>query len=122
MAASSDPIDIHTAVMFQSLHSDHGYLPIQDSSLRGATATVDAATMENMHALITVGERKLAQQSVQGQRRDGEVRGMTYGVAICLILIPETAAERVGGSHTSCRQYGVTGSEKKFGTVRRGRG
>jgi hypothetical protein len=62
MSASSDLVDIHTAVMFQSLHSDHGYLRIQDSSLRGATATVDTATMENMHALITVGERMLAQR------------------------------------------------------------
>jgi hypothetical protein len=40
----------------------------------------------------------------------------------CLILIPEIAAEKVGGSRTSCRQYGVMGSEKKLGMVRRGQG
>jgi hypothetical protein len=62
MAASSDLVDIHTAVMFQSLHSDRGYLRIQDSSLRGAAATVDAATSKNMHALVAVGERMLAQR------------------------------------------------------------
>jgi hypothetical protein len=40
----------------------------------------------------------------------------------CLISIPETTTEKVRGSHTSCRQYGVTGSEKKSGMVRWGRG
>jgi hypothetical protein len=57
MAASNDLVDIHTAVMFQSLHSDRGYLRIQDSSLHGATATP-----ENMHALIAIRERMLAQR------------------------------------------------------------
>ncbi|GJN40716.1 hypothetical protein PR202_gn00009 [Eleusine coracana subsp. coracana] len=62
MQASSDLVDIHTSVMFQSLHSDGGYLRIQDNSLRGAAATVDAATPENMRGLIGIGERMLAQR------------------------------------------------------------
>ncbi|OEL24100.1 Patatin-like protein 1 [Dichanthelium oligosanthes] len=62
MAASSDLVDIHAAVLFQSLHSDGGYLRIQDNSLRGAAATVDAATPENMRALVAIGERMLAQR------------------------------------------------------------
>ncbi|TVU46684.1 hypothetical protein EJB05_06234 [Eragrostis curvula] len=62
MAASSDLVDIHTSVMFQSLHSDAGYLRIQDNSLCGAAATVDAATPENMRELVAIGERMLAQR------------------------------------------------------------
>uniref|UniRef100_A0ACD5XM22 Uncharacterized protein n=1 Tax=Avena sativa TaxID=4498 RepID=A0ACD5XM22_AVESA len=62
MAASSDLVDIHAAVLFQSLHSDGNYLRIQDNSLRGAAATVDAATPENMRELIRIGERMLAQR------------------------------------------------------------
>jgi hypothetical protein len=34
-----------------------------------------------------------------------------------LISIPEMAAKKVGGSRTSCRKYGVMGSEKKSGMV-----
>ncbi|RCV44478.1 hypothetical protein SETIT_9G376800v2 [Setaria italica] len=55
MAASSDLVDIHAAVLFQSLHSD-------GHSLRGAAATVDAATPENMRTLVGIGERMLAQR------------------------------------------------------------
>ncbi|ONL98668.1 patatin-like protein 1 [Zea mays] len=62
MAASSDLVDIHVAAMFQSLHSDGDYLRIQDNSLRGAAATVDAATPENMRTLVGIGERMLAQR------------------------------------------------------------
>ena len=62
MAASSDMVEIHAAVLFQSLHSDGNYLRIQDNSLRGAAATVDAATPENMRELIGIGERMLAQR------------------------------------------------------------
>ncbi|TKV95751.2 hypothetical protein SEVIR_9G382100v4 [Setaria viridis] len=62
MAASSDLVDIHAAVLFQSLHSDGDYLRIQDNSLRGAAATVDAATPENMRTLVGIGERMLAQR------------------------------------------------------------
>jgi hypothetical protein len=49
-------------VLFQSLHSDGNYLRIQDNSLRGAAATVDAATPENMRELLRIGERMLAQR------------------------------------------------------------
>uniref|UniRef100_A0A0D9VUU9 Patatin n=1 Tax=Leersia perrieri TaxID=77586 RepID=A0A0D9VUU9_9ORYZ len=62
MAASSDLVDIHAAVMFQSLHSDGDYLRIQDNTLRGAAATVDAATAENMRDLVGIGERMLEQR------------------------------------------------------------
>ncbi|KAM0859020.1 hypothetical protein ACQ4PT_047449 [Festuca glaucescens] len=62
MAASSDLVDIHAAVLFQSLHSDGNYLRIQDNSLRGPAATVDAATPENMRELVRIGERMLAQR------------------------------------------------------------
>ncbi|WVZ57176.1 hypothetical protein U9M48_007595 [Paspalum notatum var. saurae] len=61
MAASSDLVDIHTAVLFESLHSDGDYLRIQDTSLRGAAATVDVATPENMRTLVGVAERMLVQ-------------------------------------------------------------
>lgn len=63
MAASSDLVDIHAAVLFQSLHSDGDcYLRIQDNSLRGAAATVDTATPDNMRELVRIGERMLAQR------------------------------------------------------------
>ncbi|VAI09312.1 unnamed protein product [Triticum turgidum subsp. durum] len=62
MAASSDLVDIHAAVLFQSLHSDANYLRIQDNSLHGPAATVDAATPENMAELLRIGERMLAQR------------------------------------------------------------
>ncbi|KAL6878440.1 hypothetical protein ACP4OV_012610 [Aristida adscensionis] len=62
MSASSDIVDIHVAVMFQSLHSDRDYLRIQDNSLWGAAATVDTATPENMRDLVGIGERMLAQR------------------------------------------------------------
>ncbi|XP_052149624.1 patatin-like protein 1 [Oryza glaberrima] len=62
MAASSDLVDIHAAVMFQSLHSDGDYLRIQDNTLHGDAATVDAATRDNMRALVGIGERMLAQR------------------------------------------------------------
>ncbi|KAG8097458.1 hypothetical protein GUJ93_ZPchr0013g37732 [Zizania palustris] len=62
MAASSDLVDIHAAVLFQSLHSDGDYLRIQDNSLHGAAATVDTATPENMRDLVRIGERMLEQR------------------------------------------------------------
>jgi hypothetical protein len=62
MAASSDLVDIHTAVMFQSLHSNRGYLRIQDNSLRGAAATVDDTTPEDIRAFVMFGERMLDQR------------------------------------------------------------
>ncbi|KAL5209233.1 hypothetical protein ABZP36_004856 [Zizania latifolia] len=62
MAASSDLVDIHAAVLFQSLHSDGDYLRIQDNSLHGAAATVDTATPENMRDLVGIGERMLEQR------------------------------------------------------------
>uniref|UniRef100_A0A0E0KEM3 Patatin n=1 Tax=Oryza punctata TaxID=4537 RepID=A0A0E0KEM3_ORYPU len=62
MAASSDLVDIHAAVMFQSLHSDGDYLRIQDNTLHGAAATVDAATKDNMRDLVGIGERMLEQR------------------------------------------------------------
>ncbi|KAE8820197.1 patatin-like protein 1 [Hordeum vulgare] len=78
MAASSDLVDIHAAVLFQSLHSDGNYLRIQDNSLHGPAATVDAATPENMAELLRIGERMLAQRVSRVNVETGryeEIRG-----------------------------------------------
>lgn len=62
MAASSDLVDIHVAVKFQLLRSERNYLRIQDNTLDGVAAAMDAATPENMRNLVQVGERMLAQR------------------------------------------------------------
>jgi hypothetical protein len=42
-------------------------------------------------------------------------RPCVHGRDGCLILIPKKAAEKVGGSRTLCRQYGVTGQRRSRG-------
>ncbi|XP_047078067.1 patatin-like protein 1 [Lolium rigidum] len=61
MEASSGIVDIQASMLFQWLHRKANYLRIQDNSLRGAAATVDVATPENMQELIRIGERMLDQ-------------------------------------------------------------
>jgi hypothetical protein len=57
--ASSDLVDIHISVLFQALHSDKGYLRIQDDELKGDTASVDVSTKENLNRLIEAGKALL---------------------------------------------------------------
>ncbi|TVU24248.1 hypothetical protein EJB05_26669 [Eragrostis curvula] len=57
--ASADMVDIHAAVLFESLHCQKNYLRIQDDSLTGHTSSVDIATKENMEALIGIGKELL---------------------------------------------------------------
>jgi hypothetical protein len=61
MEASSSVVDIQASMLFEWLHRKASYLRIQDNSLRGAAATVDVATPENMQELIRIGERMLDQ-------------------------------------------------------------
>ncbi|GJN15951.1 hypothetical protein PR202_gb02900 [Eleusine coracana subsp. coracana] len=60
--ASSDLVDIHISVLFQALHSDKGYLRIQDDELKGDTASVDVSTSENLNRLVDVGKALLKRQ------------------------------------------------------------
>ncbi|KAK3123671.1 hypothetical protein QOZ80_8AG0634410 [Eleusine coracana subsp. coracana] len=60
--ASSDLVDIHISVLFQALHSDKGYLRIQDDELKGDTASVDVSTSENLNRLVSVGKALLKRQ------------------------------------------------------------
>ncbi|KAK3123672.1 hypothetical protein QOZ80_8AG0634420 [Eleusine coracana subsp. coracana] len=57
--ASSDLVDIHISVLFQALHSDKGYLRIQDDELKGDTASVDVSTSDNLNRLVNVGKELL---------------------------------------------------------------
>ncbi|XP_037419298.1 patatin-like protein 1 [Triticum urartu] len=57
--ASADMVDIHAAVLFQSLRVEKNYLRIQDDSLTGHTSSVDISTKENMEALIGIGNKLL---------------------------------------------------------------
>uniref|UniRef100_A0A452ZD43 Patatin n=1 Tax=Aegilops tauschii subsp. strangulata TaxID=200361 RepID=A0A452ZD43_AEGTS len=57
--ASADMVDIHAAVLFQSLRVEKNYLRIQDDSLTGHTSSVDISTKENMQALIEIGNKLL---------------------------------------------------------------
>ncbi|TVU05520.1 hypothetical protein EJB05_48686, partial [Eragrostis curvula] len=54
--ASSDIVDIHISVLFQALHSDKGYLRIQDDELKGDTASVDVSTKDNLNRLVEAGK------------------------------------------------------------------
>ncbi|XP_007047215.2 PREDICTED: patatin-like protein 1 [Theobroma cacao] len=54
--ASKDMVDYHNSVVFEALHSEDKYLRIDDDTLRGELASVDAATKENMDNLVKVGE------------------------------------------------------------------
>ncbi|KAL6654177.1 hypothetical protein ACP70R_007642 [Stipagrostis hirtigluma subsp. patula] len=57
--ASADMVDIHAAVLFESLRCEKNYLRIQDDSLTGDTSSVDIATKKNMEALIGIGKELL---------------------------------------------------------------
>jgi len=62
MAASSDLVDIHVAAKFKLFRSESNYLRVQDNTLGGTAAAVDAATPENMGDLVGTGENLLRQQ------------------------------------------------------------
>ncbi|KAF6135189.1 hypothetical protein GIB67_035260 [Kingdonia uniflora] len=57
--ASSDMVDNHASVLFQSSHAKKNYLRIQDDTLSGITASVDIATKENMLNLVDIGNKLL---------------------------------------------------------------
>uniref|UniRef100_A0A0A0LQ30 Patatin n=2 Tax=Cucumis sativus TaxID=3659 RepID=A0A0A0LQ30_CUCSA len=57
--ASADMVDYHVSTFFQSLHSKHNYLRIQDDTLTGDLASVDIATRENLNKLVETGEALL---------------------------------------------------------------
>ncbi|KAA0045880.1 patatin-like protein 2 [Cucumis melo var. makuwa] len=57
--ASADMVDYHVSTFFQSLHSKHNYLRIQDDTLTGDLASVDVATKENLNKLVETGEALL---------------------------------------------------------------
>ncbi|KAJ8549997.1 hypothetical protein K7X08_033704 [Anisodus acutangulus] len=54
--ASSDIVDVHLSVMFQSLLNKKNYLRIQDDSLTGEAASMDVATTKNMQTLVQIGD------------------------------------------------------------------
>ncbi|GAY39477.1 hypothetical protein CUMW_044620 [Citrus unshiu] len=45
--------------LWMSLHSENGYLRIQDDTLTGDQASVDVATKKNLESLVGIGERLL---------------------------------------------------------------
>ncbi|KAL6851864.1 hypothetical protein ACP4OV_020049 [Aristida adscensionis] len=62
MHASADMVDIHAAMLFETLHCQDSYLRIQDDSLMGHTSSVDIATKKNMAALIGIGKELLTKR------------------------------------------------------------
>ncbi|KAK9993992.1 hypothetical protein SO802_023695 [Lithocarpus litseifolius] len=48
-AASADMVDVHIAVLFQALRSEHNYLRIQDDTLTGTDASVDVSTKQGYY-------------------------------------------------------------------------
>ncbi|KAL9446153.1 hypothetical protein AB3S75_013925 [Citrus x aurantiifolia] len=59
MQSSSDMTDFHISTAFKALHSENGYLRIQDDTLTGDEASVDVATKKNLESLVGIGERLL---------------------------------------------------------------
>lgn len=59
MQSSSDMTDFHISTAFKALHSENGYLRIQDDTLTGDQASVDVATKKNLESLVGIGERLL---------------------------------------------------------------
>ncbi|KAG2666427.1 hypothetical protein I3843_15G058000 [Carya illinoinensis] len=57
--SSADMVDLNLAVVFQALHSEENYLRIQDDTLSGTEASVDASTKENLNKLVEIGEKLL---------------------------------------------------------------
>ncbi|KAI3947675.1 hypothetical protein MKX01_034340 [Papaver californicum] len=57
--ASADMVDYHISVVFQALHSEANYLRIQEDTLTGTLASIDAATKENMNNLVKAGDALL---------------------------------------------------------------
>ncbi|KAF6135220.1 hypothetical protein GIB67_035291 [Kingdonia uniflora] len=57
--ASSDVVDIHTHILFQSLKCEKNYLRIQDDTLTDDAASVDIATKKNLNELVQIGNELL---------------------------------------------------------------
>ncbi|KAG6483189.1 patatin-like protein 2 [Zingiber officinale] len=57
--ASADMVDVHAAVVFQALHSQDNYLRIQDDTLKGNVASLDASSKENLGNLMEIGNNLL---------------------------------------------------------------
>ncbi|KAF6143833.1 hypothetical protein GIB67_033687 [Kingdonia uniflora] len=57
--ASSDMVNIHASVLFQSDNSRKNYLRIQDDTLVGIAASTDTSTKENLENLVKIGENLL---------------------------------------------------------------
>ncbi|KAF5197441.1 Patatin-like protein [Thalictrum thalictroides] len=57
--ASSDLVDIHTSIFFQSLGCEHNYLRIQDDTLTADASSVDISTTENLQNLVKIGTELL---------------------------------------------------------------
>ncbi|XVE82749.1 hypothetical protein DITRI_Ditri16bG0030800 [Diplodiscus trichospermus] len=55
LEASSDIVDFHTSILFQSLHCKCNYLRIQDDTLTGDASSVDIATEVNLKKLMEIG-------------------------------------------------------------------
>ncbi|XP_059670922.1 patatin-like protein 2 [Cornus florida] len=70
--ASSDVVDIHVSSLFQALHAENNYLPIQDDTLMGDEASVDVA--EEPAKTSADWEATAKQASVDGELGDRHVR------------------------------------------------
>ncbi|XP_074569858.1 patatin-like protein 2 [Curcuma longa] len=57
--ASANMVDVHAAVLFQALHSQDNYLRIQDDTLVGNVASIDASTKQNLANLMEIGNNLL---------------------------------------------------------------
>ncbi|GLT47008.1 hypothetical protein SLA2020_207310 [Shorea laevis] len=104
--ASSDMVDFHLATVFQALHSEESYLRIQDDTLTGPLASVDAATEKNLEDLVKVGEELLKKPVSRVNLDYGQVEAIGSKetnaealIRMAAILSKEKRLRDMGSSH-----------------------
>ncbi|XP_057777577.1 patatin-like protein 2 [Salvia miltiorrhiza] len=69
--AGADMVDFHISQIFQALGSQDNYLRIQNDTLDGVENSVDVATKENLHKLVTIAQEMLAKPVSRVDLRSG---------------------------------------------------
>ncbi|XP_057777601.1 uncharacterized protein LOC130996091 [Salvia miltiorrhiza] len=64
-------VDFHISQIFQALGSQDNYLRIQNDTLDGVENSVDVATKENLHKLVTIAQEMLAKPVSRVDLRSG---------------------------------------------------
>ncbi|KAI3962081.1 hypothetical protein MKW92_013369 [Papaver armeniacum] len=77
--ASADMVDYHISVVFQALHSEENYLRIQDDTLTGSLASIDAATKENLNNLVKTGDALLKKPVSRMNLQTGQAEPVENG-------------------------------------------